>query len=67
MTQQNLIGELAASFIILLVGLAVISTIQGGDPDDTLLSWFSSHPDIFGGIIIVLIVVGGILSLGAQR
>lgn len=63
MVDENGIGVLAATLLIGLVGLAVIRTMGGTDPNDTILVWLGNHPDLFAGIIIILVMAGIVLNL----
>lgn len=65
MADGNEIGALAASFLILLVGLATLRIMNGTDPNKTILVWLGNHPDLFGGIIVMLVLVGIVLNLSS--
>lgn len=60
------IGAFAALFLMGLVALAILDVGQGGDPDSTLLVWFTNHPDLFAGILVFLIVVGAVVNLASD-
>lgn len=66
MTEENAIGGFAALFIIFLVFLAIWRTLQGGDPNESLLVWFGNHPDLFVGIIVFLVVLGAVLNIASR-
>ncbi|WP_313692140.1 hypothetical protein [Halorarum halobium] len=66
MAEENAIGGLAVLFLMILVALAIWRTVQGGDPSNSFLVWFGNHPDLFAGIIVLLVIVGAIFNIASR-
>ena len=67
MAEENAIGALAATFIILIVGLAIIRILRGANPNDTILVQLGNHPNLFVGMIVFLVLVGIILNISSRN
>lgn len=63
MAQSENPAALAVLFILILVALAIFNVGQGSGVDGTLLGWFTSRPDLFAGIIVILVVLGILLNI----
>lgn len=66
MTQSENPASLAVLFVLGLVALAIFNVGQGGEVDGTILGWFTSHPNIFGGVIVFLIILGILLNIAQE-
>lgn len=63
MAEENSIPFL---FLIVLIFLLLWRTLQGGDPNNSLLVWFGNHPDLFVGIIVFLFITGAVLNIASR-
>lgn len=66
MAEENAIGGFAVLFIMVLVFLMILRTLSGGDPQNSYLVQFSNHPDLFVGIIVLLVLFGAVLNIASR-
>lgn len=63
---ENPAGALAALFLFGLIALAIMKVGQGGDIDNSILGWFLNHPDLFAGVIVLLVILGVVLNIAQE-